>query len=194
MHLEPAKLHWKLPRYVTVAEASICHAMSRPQTLGHLVVPLRLRGWGPRSLWVLAECPSNLASWFLLSPGKRESNGNMKLCGLGEPLQWNNNFHFSIHCRKMPKNNSTLTVISYHQLSKHHLVVGLSSHCEKLLYIHRFLLDSFEEKKLAIRSVSPAWIFQLARQPANSSSTAPPELSESPGADAICKHAKKSRD
>ena len=38
------------------------------------------------------------------------------------------------------------------------------------------------KKKLVFRSVSPAWIFQLARQPANSSSTAPPELSESPGA------------
>lgn len=38
------------------------------------------------------------------------------------------------------------------------------------------------KKKLVLRSVSPAWIFQLARQPANSSSTAPPELSESPGA------------
>ena len=38
------------------------------------------------------------------------------------------------------------------------------------------------KKKLVFRSVSPAWIFQLARQPENSSSTAPPELSESPGA------------
>ena len=49
--------------------------MSRPQTLGHHLLPLQLRGWGPR-LRVLAQYPSNLASWFFLSPGKRESNGN----------------------------------------------------------------------------------------------------------------------